>query len=76
MSFQTEEALNKHLDLCNTNDHIGMRTLHNDDYLKFNNFHHKNRVPFTITYDFECIIKNEKIPIIVVYKVKVIILIY
>ena len=64
VSFRTEDALNKHLDLCNTQKHIGRRTFHKDDYLKFDKFHYKNRVPFAMYYDFECIIKDGKhIPI-------------
>ena len=57
MSFQSEDALNKHLDLCNN---IGRRTIHKDEYLKFDKFHYKNRVPFAMYYDFECIIKDGK----------------
>ena len=60
MPFQTEDALNKQLDLCNTNNHVGRRTFHNDDCLKINQLHYKNRGSSTITYDFECIIKNGK----------------
>ena len=57
--YQTEEALNKHLELCNTQKHVG-RTFHKDDYLRFDKFHYKNRVPFAINYGFECIIKDGK----------------
>ena len=46
--FQTEDALNKHLDLCNTQKHVGRRTFHHKDYLKFDKFHYKNRVPFAM----------------------------
>ena len=61
MSFRTEDALNKHLELC---DSIGRRTFHYDGYLKFGKFHYKNGVPFAMYYVFECIIKNRKhIPI-------------
>ena len=64
VSFRTEDALNKHLKLCNTQKHVGRRTFHKDDYLKFEKFHYKNRVPFAMYYDFECIIKDGKhIPI-------------
>ena len=63
VSFRTEDALNKHLDLCNTQKHVG-RTFHKNAYLKFDKFHYKNRVPFAMYYDFECLIKNKKhIPI-------------
>ena len=60
VSFRTEDALNKHLDLCNTQKQIGRRIFHKDDYLKFDKFHYKIRVPFAIYYDFECIIKDSK----------------
>ena len=46
------------MDLFNTQKHIGRRTFHKDDYLKFDKFHYKNRVPFAMYYDFECIIKD------------------
>ena len=46
--------------LCNTQKHIGRRTFHKDDCLKFDKFHYKNRVPIAIYYDFECIIKDSK----------------
>ena len=53
--------MNKYLKMCND---TGRRTFHNNDYLKFDKFHYKNRVPFAIQYDFECIIKDGKhIPI-------------
>ena len=52
------------MDLCNTQKHVGRRTFHKYEYLKFDNFHYKNRVPFAMYYDFECIIRNKKhIPI-------------
>ena len=57
VSFRTENALNKHLELCNN---IGRRTFHHDDYLKFDKFYNKNRVLFAIYYDFDFIIKNKK----------------
>ena len=60
VSFLTEHALNKHLDLCNTQKHVGRRTFHKDEYLKFDKFYYKNRVPFAMFYDFGCIIKNKK----------------
>ena len=64
VSFLTEHALIKHLDLCNTQKHVGRRTFHKDEYQKFDKFHYKNRVLFAMYYDFECIIKNKKhIPI-------------
>ena len=58
MSFQTEDTLNKDLDSCNK---IRRRTLHQDEYLNFDKHHCKNRVSFTITYDFEGIeiLKNQ-----------------
>ena len=60
VSFLTEHALNKHLDLCNTQKHLGRRTFHKDEYLKFDKFHYKTRVPFAMYYDFEFIIKDGK----------------
>ena len=60
VSFLTERALKKHLELCNTQKHVGRRTFHKDEYLKFDKFHYENRVPFAMYYYFECIIKNKK----------------
>ena len=57
VSFRTENALYKHLELCNN---IG-RTFHHDDYLKLDKFRYKKRVPLAMYYDFECIIKTENI---------------
>ena len=54
MSLQSEDTLNKHLNLCNTQKHVGRRTFHKDEYLKFDKFHYKNSVPFAMCYDFEC----------------------
>ena len=44
VSFRTEDALNKHLEMCNDT----VRTFHNNDYLKFDKFHQKNRVPLAM----------------------------
>ena len=64
VSFLTEHALNKRFNLCNTQKHVGRRIFHKDEYLIFDKFHYKNRVPFAMYYDFECVIKNKKhIPI-------------
>ena len=41
--------------MCND---IGRRIFHKDYYLKFDKFHYKNRVPFAMYYDLECIIKD------------------
>ena len=71
VSFEIENALNKHLDLFNN---IGRRTLHHDDYLKFDKYRYKNRVPFTMEYDFEFIIKTRNTFLLLVgYILKVII---
>ena len=51
VSFQIEDAITKHLEMCKN---TGRRTFHNNDYLKFDKFHYKNRVPFAMFYDFEC----------------------
>ena len=56
MSFRTEDALNKHLELCYD---TGRRTFHNNDYLKFDKFHHKKRIPFAMYYDFSVYFKIE-----------------
>ena len=60
VSFRTEDALNKHFELCNTQKRVGRRTFHLKDYLKFDKFHYKNRVPFAMYYYFECVIENRK----------------
>ena len=65
------------MDLCNTQKHVGRSTFHKDEYLKFDRFYYKNRVPFAMYYDFECKIKNKKhIPIACGLYKKVTILIY
>ena len=48
------------MDLCNTHKHVVRRTFHKDEYLKFDKFHYKNRVPIAKYYDFEYIINNKK----------------
>ena len=45
VSFQTEDALNIHLELCKN---TGRRTFHRDDYRRFDKFHYRNRVPFAV----------------------------
>ena len=57
VSFRTEDALNKHLEICND---TGRKTFHNNENLKSDKFHYKNRVPFAMYYDFEFIIKDGK----------------
>ena len=57
VSFRTEDALNKHLEICND---TGRRIFHNNKYLKFDKFHYTNRIPFAMYNDFECIIKDGK----------------
>ena len=57
MSFRTEDALKKHLEMCKD---TGRKTFHSNDYLKFDKFHYKNRVPFAMYYDFEYIIVDGK----------------
>ena len=47
-SFLTEHALNNHFDLRNTQKHVGRTTFHKDEYLQFDKFHYKNRVPFAM----------------------------
>ena len=49
VSFRTEDALNKHLEMSSN---TGRRTFHKDEYLKFGKFHYKSRVPFAMFYDF------------------------
>ena len=58
--FRTEDALNKHLELCNTQKYSGRRTFHINDYLKFDEFHYNNRAAIDMYYDSECIIKDRK----------------
>ena len=53
----TENAINKHLEVCND---TGRRTFNNNDYLSFDKFHYKNRAPIAMYYDFESIIKDGK----------------
>ena len=60
VSSRTEDAFIKHLDLCNTQKNVGRRTFHHKDFLKFDKFHYKNRVPFAMYYDFKCVIENRK----------------
>ena len=43
--------------MCND---TGRRTFDNSDYLTFDKFHYKNRTPFAMYYDFDCMIKNRK----------------
>ena len=38
VSFRAESALNKHLGLCNTKEHVGRRIFHHDDCLKFDKY--------------------------------------
>ena len=57
MSFRTEDALNKHLAMFND---TGRRTVHNNDYITFDKFHYKKRIPFAMFYDIDCVIKNRK----------------
>ena len=54
VSFRTQSALDKHLELANTKEHVGRRTLQFEVCLKFDKYHYKNRVTFTMEYDFEC----------------------
>ena len=77
MSFQSGVVLSKHSDLCDTQNHVGRRTFHKDDYLKFDKIHYKNRVPFAMYYDFEGIKKDGKhVPIACGINKTLIILIY
>ena len=43
--------------MCND---TGGRTFHNNEYLNFDKFHYKNRIPFAMHYDFESVIENGK----------------
>ena len=45
VSFRNEDALNKHLEMCND---TGRRTFHNNYYIKFDKFHYKNTVTFAM----------------------------
>ena len=55
VSFQIEDPLNKHSELCNN---TGRKTIRRDDYLRFDKFYYKNSVPFAMYCDFDCIIKD------------------
>ena len=48
------------MDLCNTQKHVGRRTIHKDEYLNSDKFHYKIRVTFAMYYDLECTMKNKK----------------
>ena len=44
--------------------HMGRRTCHKGKYLKFDEYHYKNRVHFNVVYDFEYkLVNNRHIPI-------------
>ena len=54
VSFQTEDALNKHLNICSDDkSNAGKRTLHKEKYLRFDKLYHKNKVPFSTYYVFK-----------------------
>ena len=61
-SFSSEQALKNHLNNCQENEAV-RNTFPKEDYLKFNKWFYKNKVPFTIYCDFEAynvIGNNEK----------------
>lgn len=51
-SYSTQNALNNHLIECKNYDSSKV-TFSKDEYLSFNKYHYKNKVPFTIYADFE-----------------------
>ena len=57
-SFNTPEALDKHKDYCYDNECVKITMPPPGTYLRFKNFHHSEKAPFTIYADFESLIKN------------------
>jgi len=51
-SFRTKQALNNHLVNCQQNEAV-RNTFPKEDYLEYNKWHYKNKVPFVIYCDFE-----------------------
>ena len=51
-SFRTENKLEEHIEDCKENPEERAE-FHKDEYLEFNKFHYKNKVPFVIYGDFE-----------------------
>ena len=57
-SFNTPEALDKHKDYCYDNESVKITMPPPGTYLRFKNFPHSEKAPFTIYADFESLIKN------------------
>ena len=55
--FNTKDALNKHIEYCHNNDCVKITMPPPNTYLKFKNFLHSEKAPFTIYADFESLIK-------------------
>ena len=60
-SFRTKNVLKKHERLCDNHDycHVKMPTEYNK-ILKYNHGEKSLKVPFIITFDLECLLKNEQ----------------
>ena len=51
-SFRTKEEMNRHLENCQQNDAV-KNTFTKEDYLVYNKWYYKNKVPFIVYCDFE-----------------------
>ena len=56
-SYQTQEKLDHHKEYCSEKESIKLTMPPPESYLKFKNFVHRERGPFTIYADFESILK-------------------
>ena len=56
--FNTPEALNKHKEYCYNNECVKILMPEPGSFLRFKNFLHSEKAPFTIYADFESLIKN------------------
>ena len=57
-SFNDEKALDKHKEYCYDNECVKITMPPPGTYLRFKNFPHSEKAPFTIYADFESLIKN------------------
>ena len=56
-SFNTQDALNKHMEYCNNNECVKINMPPEGTYLYFKNFVNSEKAPFVIYADFESLIK-------------------